>query len=45
MYKALENELGTLCKQEILDKIVNDVAELGISEEQVYLLLQMEVVD
>jgi hypothetical protein len=44
MYKALEDELGTLCRQEILEKIVNDVGELGISEEQVYRLLKMEVV-
>jgi len=45
MYKALEDELGSLCKQEILEKIFNDVAELEISEEQVYRLLQMEVVN
>jgi hypothetical protein len=45
MHKALEDELGTLCNQEILEKIVNDVAELGISKEQVYQLLQMEIVN
>lgn len=43
MSEALKDDLGFLCKEEIVAKIVNDVAELGISEEQVYKLLQMEV--
>jgi hypothetical protein len=43
MHKLLCKELGSLCKQEIIEKIVNDAAAaLGLSKEQIRRLLLEE---